>query len=116
MKPSEVLIAAKALIDTPEKWTQGKYAIDAQGIDCNPTSSMAVCRCSQGALLAVFEGYSRIQLTITSVGRYLGRAVDDDGDYIGFQDTHTHPEVMAMWDRAIELAIEDEKWTTYSDR
>lgn len=47
------LRAAKALIDTPEKWTQRVYARDSMGFTCESENSAAVCFCSLGALFRV---------------------------------------------------------------
>ena len=44
MTTVEVLRAARALIDTPEKWTQYTYARDVNGADCDERDDEAVRR------------------------------------------------------------------------
>lgn len=101
MKTSEVLKAAKARIATPETWTQDVFAKDNEGCEIMGYSRFAVCFCSIGAIQAV-----------TSKGRdfgaeyYLNRQTY--GNIAKFNDSHTHEEVMAAWDRAIAAAEADE--------
>lgn len=93
------LIAAKALIDTPEKWIQGNAAEDAKGNQISPHDVAAVRFCSVGALGHVFsddEYGDAVDYLKSHLGGY--------GFVAEFNDTHTHAEVMAAWDRAIEAA------------
>ena len=91
----ENLIAAKALIDTPEKWCKGAY-------------EHLGCYCALGALGMAEKGsptrYSLdgmrglrvwVQLPFTSVS-----AFNDD-------PTTTHADVMALFDRAIAAQVEE---------
>ncbi len=50
MKPSEVLRAARKLIETPDKWTKGEYARDAEGKVCPRRGKEACQWCASGAL------------------------------------------------------------------
>jgi hypothetical protein len=84
----EVLQAARALIDTPDKWTQGTYD-DGEGRRCIVAALDAARnripeRCAQGTLRA------------TVGGEPLSQWNDAPG--------RTHAEVMAAFDRAIEAA------------
>jgi hypothetical protein len=100
----ELLEAAKAKIDTPENWCKGDYAKTKKG---NPIHSLAeqACQwCSLGALVAVTSSSSQtvslrckaIDLLFDVVGR----------DVVAFNDDPktTHADVLAAFDRAIELA------------
>lgn len=98
MKISEHLKAAKALIDTPDKWTQGAYARNHQGYETRINSSDACQHCSYGALAAKEAPHACFMLLYKEM----------ENNIIRFNDHHTHQEVMAMWDRAIELAEDDE--------
>lgn len=86
------LIAARALIDTPEKWTKGSYERDG-------------CYCVAGALrIAIFGG-------LDDNGPYWDRYRTakrslHPSDVILFNDASetTHADMMALFDRAIEAA------------
>lgn len=52
---TNILIAAKALIDTPEKWIKGSNAEDGNGIVVSLEDKRAVCFCTVGAVLRVSE-------------------------------------------------------------
>lgn len=92
----ENLIAAKALIDTPEKWGKGDY-------ETSPG-----CYCVLGAIAAATghdpeEPWLDLPLTIR---KQLKLAMMDDAadmdlcDYNDHPDT-THADIMALFDRAI---------------
>lgn len=99
MKYSDYLKAAKALIDSPEKWTQGEYWRDAEGNSVDRPVD-AACMCSMGALLATPGPAGPVACN------YLMEACNDQC-VVEFNDTHSHAEVMQMWDKAIELALKD---------
>jgi len=97
MKTSEFLRKAKSLIDTPDKWTQGTYAADRNGIPVIPDSAAAQCFCSLGALWR--------QDTSSWATHQKGHLLEAMGGNIAkFNDTRTHAEVMAAWDLAIAAA------------
>lgn len=100
MKPSEILRKAKALIDTPEKWTQGTYARDSQDNASSILGDQACKFCSLGALHKVSDS---VYFSMNYLEKIFGAPID------AFNDTHTHAEVMAKWDEAIALAEDDEK-------
>lgn len=115
MLTSEKLIAAKAKIDTPEKWTQGDFSLDKYGQYTQPEGPNAVCYCSLGALYAVGQG----TINGTDALKYLAYAVwEIQGFRQGtecvqfttvhtYNDSHTHEEVMSVFDLAIKKAKED---------
>ncbi len=101
----EILIAAKALIDTPEKWTKGVLArrSPTSPFSCAARDPEATCWCAQGALVRVTQPFSSKLIQAESL---LEKAMGTDVPV--FNDGHhtTHADVMDAFDRAIELAKE----------
>ena len=103
MKNSEILIAARAKLDTPEKWYQGACWADADG-DETVSAEHAVCFCTFGAVEAVQP---------TSLGedsdawRYLNEVQHDP---ISYNDAafRKHGDILVMFDEAIALAQQEE--------
>lgn len=100
MKASETLIRAKAVIKDPKNWTQGTFARNSLGEAAGAISSSAVCFCSLGALKRI-EWSSSFHLQLRLNEAACGSIVD-------YNDTHTHEQVMEVWDKAIAKAIADE--------
>lgn len=98
MSVKQILIEAKALIDTPEKWTQDAYARDVEGQVTTPSSIHAVCFCSTGAINKVNAPFTKRDRALTHLTNSFGTCVPD------FNDQHTHAELMDAWDRAIATA------------
>lgn len=94
----DILRAARELIAEPEKWTQGAYARDIEGLSTNESSRRAVCFCSSGAVYRVGGRDLRRLDAISLLRRAMG------GDIVQFNDSHTHAEVLGRWDTAIILA------------
>lgn len=90
MTLAEHLRAANALIDMPEKWTKNKE------IACNPDGTYSYCM--MGAL-------ERTQRNNRKAHRILCSVIDG-ASLTGWNDAveRTHTEVMAAFDRAIEIA------------
>lgn len=103
----ETLVAAKNLISNPDNWTQEAVARDSHGADTYSLNTDAVCWCSIGALHKVTKNNS---LVITSAAKHLRFVLEQEHkDYDGiahFNDSHTHAEVMAFWNKAIAAAKE----------
>lgn len=95
----EVLIKAKELISSPESWTQNVYK--------TATDSGKVCYCALGAIseVAKVEVFSS---NLTPAANLLKSVVKDqlgsDESFAVYNDSHTHEDVMAVFDRAIEIA------------
>jgi hypothetical protein len=89
----ETMNKAQDLIRDPKNWIQGDFT-DGKG-----------CYCSLGALDVATNDDAGMYHTIRA---YLGDAARSiDNRVLGaasFNDHHTHEEVMAMWDRAKEVA------------
>jgi hypothetical protein len=94
----EVLIAARELISVPERWTRGVYSL----IDENDE---AVCWCGAGAVYAAAD---RAGCNPEHARCLLNDAVGTG--YIIWNDdpNRTHAEVLAAFDKAIELARAEE--------
>ena len=93
----EVLLQAKGLISTPRSWCQHNFAVRANGQGTSAYDAEAVAWCALGAISKV-----RDNITDDVADRYL--AMSAGMSVSEFNDTHTHEEVLAMFDRAIELA------------
>ena len=99
----ENLKAARALIDTPEKWTKGAYGRTA---DHSPTSyrdPRAVCHCMLGALRSIgpadwLRQEELVEDVMTGYGHHSHIPTFNDAP------TTTHADVLAVFDMAIERA------------
>ena len=100
MTPREVLVKARALISDPERWCQYHYAVDSAGVMLGDyTSPDAERWCSYAAIM--LNGQPHWQSS--------GDAIDRLHNVVGcsishFNDTHTHAEVLAAFDKAIAEA------------
>lgn len=106
MKESERLIAAKALIDSPEKWAQGSSAKDAQGFIVALHSPDAVSFCSLGAVGKLCSGSGYLDDETYEASRKYLRDACGTRLVTSYNDApnRTHAEVMQMFDKAIQLA------------
>jgi hypothetical protein len=95
MEPTQILSiykAARAKISDEKNWTQNAYARNTQGDIVSYSSSEAVCFCALGALKSIRSlEFDDIQL------------LEEECNYSieEFNDTHTHAEILAAFDRAI---------------
>ena len=88
------LIAGKALINTPEKWTQRASARDADDREVDIDDPSACKFCSMGALTKV----KAFGVSYDFLRNCLG------GSIININDSYDHALVMKRWDRAIEAS------------
>jgi hypothetical protein len=98
MTPLETLKAARELISDPAKWTQNAFARDKKGKMIGPNGDGAVCFCAFGAIRFFTK-----EPNVTAADIFLnGFSRLKNGEYLDvFNDTHTHPEVLALFDAAI---------------
>lgn len=96
MTTKEILIAARKLIEKPEHWTQRAFATNEIGNPTIPGARTAASWCAEGAVRRVGG-----DCLATYVVRDLERACGWQG-VLTFNDSHTHAEVLAAFDRAIE--------------
>lgn len=99
------LIAARALIDTPEKWTRHTFARNADGLPVNNDSEKAVCFCIMGAVGRVTECYSAAITPWREMTNALreANAITANFGIPHFNDRFdtTHADVLALFDEAI---------------
>lgn len=111
---SAVLEKGKALIATPETWTQGSFARDSQGMPVNVTDRGACQFCLLGAVdraicieYAMFYGLFADCVGVLASALPAHRVIDDPtDDCVAFNDNgfRLHDEVLALFDRAIAAA------------
>lgn len=95
------LRAAKALVDTPEKWLQGRYAADENGDPRCVNELDAVRFCALGAIYKAAVGAgSDYHLARDAFYDVAGEIVSEWND----APARTHAEVMAAFDAAIAKA------------
>jgi hypothetical protein len=111
---TQLLTAARGLIDTPAKWTKGTNARNLWGDSVSPYLYEATCFCSLGALSKASQR-PPLDSPLVSKNRqeavlYLTKAIhsitgrDEGVSIASFNDSSTHEEVMAAFDNAIELS------------
>lgn len=110
MKNSEILIKAKEVIVDPKNWVKGYYALDKNRSPVGRGTYLgAVCFCSVGAIQKVVGDTGNVLLylhKVREVTKFLG---DVAGEHITeYNDNHQHYEVMEVWDKAIELSLQNE--------
>jgi hypothetical protein len=98
MSLKEDLIAARALIDTPEKWTKGSW-LRRDGTMC----AEGACR-RTGKAASPLRPHDRIIALFAALEP--GLPAGCDGSIARYNDdpATTHADVMSLFDRAIELA------------
>lgn len=102
----QVLIDARELIANPMHWTQHDFAKDADGKPVAMHTAIggnaggAVCWCSLGALIKVTAG--ELSPEFVNARFQLRRFMELD--IARFNDTRTHAEVLAAFDKAIDNA------------
>lgn len=111
-----VLTEARKLIEDPEHWLQGLYAMDeSKTVGLYPKNPNAACFCSVGAVVHVLpedalpdEEISRLSAAVHALDPYWflqtkssRPAMRIDRCIATYNDTHTHEEVLAVWDHAI---------------
>jgi hypothetical protein len=108
MHASEILIAAKQLIQDPKNHTQKEYARNKEGVFCGPASSEAVCWCSVGAVNKALGNEIYTEIDPES---FLYMAASDifNTSAVNVNDNLDHSAVMTMFDHAINLAKEAEQ-------
>jgi hypothetical protein len=96
MNTLEILTLARAKIADEENWCQGSFAENEYSVSVSAISDVACSWCSIGALRSIagndFIAYN-------SAMDYLSESMNYPiADY---NDSRTHSEVMAAWDKAI---------------
>lgn len=105
MTDIEILIAARDLISNPARWTQNFLAKDEYEYHVDPLSPDAVCWCAFGAIEKVGDDWKSFLLG-KGASKFLVEASEElfrDG-VSTVNDTLGHQAILAVYDRAIELA------------
>lgn len=98
MTTKEVLIAAKALIDTPGKWCKGAYKSN-DGRYCAVGAADAVAPASTATRVVVYDALFDAMPRWYRSRKYIASKFND-------ARRTTHADVMAWFDRAIAAAGE----------
>lgn len=108
MTAKDRLVAARKKIEDPANWIKGRYAADANGEKCLSHSAEACKFCALGALFSTEAGY--FNEPSVDILYEASHELGFDGVTEMNDDERTdHPKVMALYDKAIELAIKKEK-------
>jgi hypothetical protein len=97
-----VLINARKLIETPERWTKGAFWRDSDG-NSNGRHEGAASMCAWGALRAADETRGDLAYVAEALimgGRFDDERIEDWND----EPSTTHADVMAAFDLAIQKA------------
>jgi len=100
MKTNELLIEARRLIEKPEHWTTGESWRDSNGRK-TCTVAEAVKYCGYGAISAVIHRAGMKQSTLHTIATDAVEKSAGTRFFDQFNDTHTHAEVLEVFDRAI---------------
>lgn len=108
METVEILTKARELISDESRWTKNDYAADNVGYVVEFSDPRACAFCALGAILRVVEAKDDNDPTAREADRLLVRAIGGTVPYdvAVFNDTHSHGEVLDLFDRAIALAKE----------
>lgn len=100
MLAADMLRAARARIADPKNWTQGALARDSNGREAPEASEKAVCWCARGAYYAedFSSFYGGEEMLDLAAMELFDSYVENVNDY------RQHSDVLALYDRAIELA------------
>jgi hypothetical protein len=103
---AEILQKARDLISDEKNWTKGEYARNERGSFIDYDSKSATCFCSVGALLKVSPAERARDAFF-----FLSQECEETAGQlvVRFNDTHTHAEVLDLFDRAIKRAISAEE-------
>ena len=105
----QVIARGRELITPPEAFIQGHFAL----VDRNPllvvgsNDPLATCWCAAAALTKA--AYEMVEGPKSSVVGVAAHAADHLEKFtggqtlIGFSDSHSHVEVLALFDRALEV-------------
>ena len=98
---SDTLSRARALLDSPESWTQGALARDATGVPVEPTSQYATCWCLTGALrVSAQTPEEELDAIVQLEGRVPQLGLESHNDHPGTR----HADVLGLLDEAIALS------------
>lgn len=105
MTAREILIKARGYIESG--WCRDHYAVNPEGSPCRANSGEAVAWCALGALRAADQRGDDLSPEGYAAKALLNEVV---GDIIWWNDSRAHAkeEVLAAFDKAIELASQED--------
>lgn len=115
MKTIDVLKAARAKITNPENWMKGFYAKTPDGGETVGTNPEATCFCALGAIesvtgiLHLYNGWP--DRAVVFLNKVVKEVQPEDVNYRNvaeYNDNSTHEQVLAVFDKAITLAENEE--------
>lgn len=102
----ETLRQMRILLDKPEHWTQHVYARDIDGKMAVTISDDAYSFCLYGAQRKLTKD-GMLSFTVHQILMEAMETIGSWDDEIGhFNDTHTHDQILALLDAAIEIGTE----------
>ncbi len=107
----QTLVKAKEAIQDPNTWTQGRSARMADGKPTYPGDSDASCFCSVGAIEKVTLATgdkARYPLYAGAIAELSAVLFPKFSGIAQMNDSSSHGQVMAYFDRAIAAASDDE--------
>lgn len=102
MNTVQILKDARALIADEKNWTQNVMGRTSEGQHVDVHSPEASCFCVMGALLKVTGGRSEDEFWLARREFYRGELKVESIAH--FNDTHSHGEVIDLFDRVIARA------------
>lgn len=109
-KPSEILIGARELLASPAQWVKGYYAFNKSRDMREVGDDDATCFCMIGALAksaGSFTGVGGYEQSDHPEIDYLAKVVGEHVPNYNDHPERTHDEVIAAFDKAIQLAQAD---------
>jgi hypothetical protein len=102
-----VLLSARQLIAKEENWTQRNLARTADGLPIYPTCPIAASWCAVGVLRKVTNDCTTSfwRKDFVTVLEAFVKADSPKSDLAGFNDRHTHQEVLTLFDSAIVFTM-----------
>lgn len=99
MTTLEILKAARELISVPERWTRDYYAKTEDGLNVASNDPRAVKWCALGA---IERGGKHDRGASSDTEDFIEKLIGNPSRSLAsFNDSHTHPDVLALFDRAI---------------
>jgi hypothetical protein len=98
----DTILAAIALIENPEAWTQGAPSRDSAGLPVPPESQQACRWCTLSAIDKVSNYDYNSWLEATLKVRDVLQKEHHFEPLAAFNDNHTHAEVLALLRKAAE--------------
>ena len=98
MSTKQLLIAAREIIEKPENWTKETFARTRSGKETFTADAKACMFCAEGALIRAQQTIGgNVESAVLTLENLVGSAL-----YLSrFNDSHTHQEVLNVFDQAI---------------